>query len=100
MRFMRNFAGHMLLFSSFALHRKPRDLKLRLAPRLPDACMAWLVAGSIVVALAIPGLAQTLSPLATPRPVQPARLGCVIPDRSGSLYGAILRLRGRSRKCE
>jgi len=40
MRFMRNFAGHMLLFSSFALHRKPRDLKLRLAPRLPDACMA------------------------------------------------------------
>jgi hypothetical protein len=66
MRLIRSLAGHLLLFSSFALHRKLGGLKLCLNPRFRDACAAWLVTAIFAIGFGIPGGAQTLSPLAPP----------------------------------
>ena len=66
MHFILSFAAGRFLSSSCALHRKPTKRKPRLNSRLRDTCMAWLVAGIVAVALAIPGEAQTVSSLAPP----------------------------------
>jgi hypothetical protein len=66
MDFIPSIAPDRLLSSSGALHRKPTKRKPRFNSRLRDACMAWLVAGIGAVELAIPGVAQTVSPLAPP----------------------------------